>query len=167
MMPKIEGIEEDELRYLHDTAKMTQQAIADYYEVSRTTIFDRMKEYKIQPRSLSEALIGNTNGYNCRTYSVNKDFFKTWTPESAWMFGWALGDGGYTDQYMLRFRLARIDKEVLYKFRTVLDSEHPVKDFDEWRKQYQKWCYGSRIDFHSKELVNDIKQLKYEAVPYG
>lgn len=160
-MKKIEGIEEDELRDLHDDAKMCPRELAEFYEVGITTIKRRMEEYDIGSRSMSEACRNQAQ----RKYTINKDFFKSWTPESAWLYGWALGDGSCTEGTSLRFKLSCIDKEVLYKFRDAINSEHPVKDSEEWKKEYQKWYCMSKIDFCSVELVEDLNKLNYWDVP--
>jgi len=147
---RIEGIDEDDLRRMYDVEGMTEREIASYYGVSHRTIQERMKEYNIKPRLSSEVK---------RQYSINHDFFKSWTPESAWLYGWAIGDGNFTRKDYLHFRLSAIDKEVLFKFRDVLDSEHPVYDFLSHGHEM------SRIQFNSITLVKDLKRLHYRDVP--
>ena len=165
MATRIEGIEEDELRYLHDEEIMAQQEIAEYYNVSRATVWRRMIEYGIERRTKSEAFIGNNNGASSRIYSINEDFFNAWTAESAWMYGWALGDGGYRDIHNLEFGLARVDREVLEKFKSLLGSEHPIKDYESWSDKYQKYYKMSKITFSSKKLVTGLKKLTLYDVP--
>ena len=160
------GITQKDMGHMYNVKEMSQRAIAYHYGVSLGTIQNRMKEFGMQPRSNSEALIGNINACNNRIYSINEDFFKTWTPGSAWMYGWAIGDGNFTNQYKLQFRLGRIDKEVLFKFRDIINSEHEVTDYEVWNKKYQKWLYGSSIIFLSTEIVKDLNQLTYKDVPY-
>ena len=154
-MEKIQ-ISEHELRHLYKDVKMTQQEIADYYGTSRGLIQDRMKEYDIDPRQLSEA---------GRKYSINEDFFKIWTSESAWLYGWALGDGSFNASNILRFGLSVKDKEVLYKFRAVLDSTHPVKDRIIRGYNGYRDSEASCIQFSSIKLVNDLRKLCYHDVP--
>lgn len=154
-MVRIEGIEKDALQHMYWENGMPQREIATHYGVGHVTILARMKEYDISVRqSRPQAL-----------YRINVDFFKAWTPESAWLFGWALGDGTYTNGYNLRFNLARVDKEALFKFRGVLDSEHPVKDYETWNKRTQKHCPMSVVQLNSKELVSDLRELSYTDIP--
>ena len=96
MLLRIKEIKEHELRYWYDIKERTQQEIGDYYGVNRATIQNRMKEYGIKPRTISESVKGNANARGTRKYCINEDFFKTWTQESAWLYGWGLGDGNYT-----------------------------------------------------------------------
>lgn len=161
-MSKIEGIEEWELRWLYDTKEMSIPELASYYGVSINTIWLRMKEYGISRRSFSES----AKLYkHWRKYSINEDFFKTWTPESAWVYGWILGDGNITNINQLRITLARSDEELLYKIRTLMNSNHPVVQYDRWDKRYLKYYYSSTIVFCSKILVDDLKQLSIYDVP--
>lgn len=154
----IEGICQEELRSLHDESGMFMWELADYYGVSCGTIQNRMKEYGIEARPLGS----NTNN---RKYTIDKEFFKTWTPESAWMYGWALGDGSYTNPYYLIFKILHTDSEVLEKFKKILNSNHPIKYNEYWDKRYQKYYYSSYINFYSKELVYYLKKLSIYDVP--
>lgn len=158
----IEGIYEQELRNLYEHERMSIRRISNYYGVGYSTIRRRMKEYAIESRTPSDALLDNSNR---RTYYINEDFFKTWTPESAWLFGWAIGDGGYTNPLRLVFDLAIVDREVLEKFKDVICSEHPINDYERWINDKQKYYYGSRIFFNSKKLVADLKELTLYDVP--
>ena len=48
MSRRIEGIEENDLRYMFIEKLMTQQEIADHYGVSFQTILNRLKEFRIK-----------------------------------------------------------------------------------------------------------------------
>lgn len=148
----MEGIGESELRYLHDIKGMSQRDIGVYYSVSHPTIKSRMVEYGI-------------TSHTKRKYNINEDFFKTWTPESAWLYGWAIGDGNFTLDRVFRFDLQRADREVLEKFRMAICSNHPITECEQWDKRYKKYYEKSRIAFSSKEIVDDLKQLSYFDVP--
>lgn len=160
--PRRERIDEWEFRYLHDVKDMSIREIAGYYGVSHSTAWRYMKEHSIKRHSLSAAKKGNSYG---RKYPLNVDFFKAWTQNSAWLYGWFLGDGNYTDHKSLRFGLARVDREVFDKMKKAMNSEHPIVDYKAWDKRYQKYYYGSRILFNSKELVADLKELTIYDVP--
>ena len=150
---------------LYDTKSMSIQMVADYYGVGHSTIHSRMKEYGIERRGLSEVHIGNKYATATRKYSINEDFFKTWTPESAWMFGWALGDGCFTDHRMLIIYLAQKDREVLDKMKEVLESEHPIHDYRRWDKRYRKYRYRTGVQFCSTEIVSDLRKQSFYDVP--
>ncbi len=146
---RIEGIEEPDLRRMYDVESMTQDEIADQYGVGHTTIANRMREYGIERRRKGED----------RMYSINQNFFKAWVPESVWLYGWAIGDGSFTGISELKFGISHIDREVLFKFKEVLDSEHPIYDYIE--RGYKLSC----VRFFSRTIVNDLKQVLYYDVP--
>lgn len=158
------GITKDDLEQMYNKEGRTQQYIADYYGVNRWTIISRLKEYNIELRSRSEAMKGH-KGASYRMYSINEDFFKTWTPESSWLYGWFLGDGYYARGRCIGFVLTRIDREVLEKFKDVLESEHPIKDYEYWNNKTHKYYPVSKITFCSKELVGDLEPLSFYEVP--
>jgi len=151
----IEGIEEVILRNLYEEETMPLSEIADYFDIGLTTVWRRMNKFNIKRRTMSEAK---------RIYAINKDFFKEWNQESAWLFGWAEGDGGTTPQRLF-FNLSRRDKKVLYKFKEILQSEHPIADYEQWDKRHQKYYKYSKVQFYSTELVADLKKLSYLEIP--
>lgn len=154
--PRIVEIEEVDLRRMYEVEEMTQEAIAEVFSTTGATVCHRMKEYGIEARTKSEL---------SRIYPLNEDFFKEWTNESAWLFGWAVGDGCYTDGYRLRFHIASRDREVLNKFKHVLKSEHPILDRCAWNEKHEHLKYSAELDLNSKALANDIKALSYFDVP--
>lgn len=167
IMPKLltEGIEESELRYMHNVMQMSQRAIANYYGVGQGTVQKRMQECCVKPRTKSDALVGNERGRKSRRYSINEDFFKEWSFWSAWVYGWFLGDGSIASKNTLKFAVAHKDREVLYKIRKALGSEHPIIDISNWDKRYQKYYYASKVCFCSKDIVTDLKKLSYTGMP--
>lgn len=156
MTRRIEGIEEEKLRYLYNDENMSLREIGKYYGVNVSVIQRRFREYKIKSKTLSEAI---------RKYSINEDFFKTWTSESAWMYGWVIGDGNYKNPWYLGFEVSEGDKEILENFRRVLDSQHKIIDLVRWNKKYQKYYCSSKIVFQSKELVKDLNLLSISDIP--
>jgi len=144
-------IEEDDLRRMYEEEGRTLAEIGNWYGVSNNTIGRRMRVFGIESRVP-------------RIYAVNEDFFKVWTKESAWVFGWVIGDGNMDDD-RLRFYLARKDKEVLYKFKKIVDSEHPVKDVDNYHKDTGKMSELSCLNIGSIEMVEDLRKLHYKDIP--
>lgn len=160
-------IEREDLYRMHEVEEMSQSDIADYYNVSSGTVNRYIHLYGIKARTISEAKILNAiHKPRCNAkYRVNQNFFKTWTPESAWLYGWALGDGGYTTPRSFRFGVSIIDKEVLYKFQTLLESDHPITDYSTLDKRTRKEHAASMINFCSAEITRDLKRLSYMDVP--
>ena len=155
MSQRVEGIEEEDLRRRYDVENMLQYEIADQYGVSSTTIQRRMYEYDIERR-------GNEDR---RKYAINENFFDVWTKESAWLTGWAIGDGNYISSFTLRFIIQRRDEEVLHKFKDVLLSEHCIEPIEIFNKRTKKTYKKSRISFNSKKLVECLRKLSYLDIP--
>jgi len=141
---KSKNIKESDLKRMYLDEGMTQVEIGDWYGVSDATIGRRMNEFGIEARF---------------RYDVNQDFFKTWTKESAWVYGWVIGDGWCSGSNRLGFNLGIKDKEVLYKFKEVMESEHHVKDYIGGFGQV------SQLQIGSMEMINDLRKLSYENIP--
>jgi len=153
----IRGIYKEDLHRMYVDERLSQQEIADYYDVNKKTVLNRMREYGIKARSLSEAI---------RQYAINEDFFKEWTKESAWVFGWFIGDGYYmTGDEGIAFRLTQKDKEVLYKFKDVMESEHLIYDRVTFNRRYSKAYKLSCLQISSVEMAKALRSLCYEDIP--
>ena len=163
----IQDIKKGELKEKYQEEGASICDIAGYYNVGHSTIRRRMIKYGIQRRSPSEAAYLRKSRW--RKYAINEYFFKTWTPKSAWMFGWVHGDGNIASLRQfprrLTFDLARTDREVLEKFKVVLDSEQPIDDYERWDKKYQKYYQKSRVFFNSSEIANDLKEMSFYDAP--
>jgi len=138
-------IKEEDLRRMYEDERMTQFEIGRWYGESGSTIHKRMKDFGIESRVP-------------RIYDVNEDFFKTWIKESAWVFGWFVGDG-YITGGQFGFTLARKDKGVLCKFKKVMESEHPVHDY------ISPLGKLSMLRIGSMEMVKNLRSLRYKDVP--
>lgn len=87
-------------------------------------------------------------------YQVNEDFFKEWTAESAWVYGWLLTDGhisaksGHT-----RLALKDTDSEVLYKIKTAMQFTGDVK--------FREYCgkKSAVLCICRKSITNDLFDL--------
>jgi len=90
--------------------------------------------------------------------NVNKDFFKTWSPEMAYVFGYFAADGGMTynarGAYYLEFNSA--DEALILLVRILLDSNHMISK--RVRKK-EKWKQIYRLQIGSKEMFEDLLRL--------
>ena len=62
-------------------------------------------------------------------YKINRDFFKAWTPEMAYVLGFIAADGSLEDASYLRGKYLRIcssDINILEKIKAVMNSEHKI-----------------------------------------
>lgn len=143
------NIQKSDLNKMYLDERAPIKKIASYYDVSTTTILNRMRLWDIKSRPSN--LPNQT-----RRRNINDIFFKNWNEESAWLYGWAIGDGNFTGKYSLRFGLQRQDKIILERFKNILNSEHPITDY------ISSNCYKSAmssVQFCSQTLVDDIKHL--------
>lgn len=151
-----ENIKEENLRNMYET-DMSQQKIANFYGVSQYTIWKKMKDFGIKARP---SIVVNQT----RKHHINTKFFKIWTKESAWIYGWFLGDANYSETCRIKVELSRKSEEVLYKFKEILESEHDVKRRTR-RNSYNHYIDSSYIQFFSKELADDLRRLSYAEIP--
>lgn len=63
-----------------------------------------------------------------RVYKVNEDFFKSWSRDSAWVYGWLLTDGSVQEKSgQIALNLKRHDVDVLEKIKSVMNFQGTVK----------------------------------------
>src|SRR3989344_7833868 len=84
-------------------------------------------------------------------YHINQDFFKTWTPQMAYVLGFTCADGcvhGRTLSWELSNKYLS-DKNILINFNKVMNSNYPVKD----RRS------SFRLRISNPEILKDIQEL--------
>jgi len=91
------------------------------------------------------------------TKKINKDFFKKWSPEMAYMLGFFCADGNiHVNKRGAHFFALQItDKEIVYLFREVLSSDHSIgirRGGKNHKMQY-------RLQIGSKEMCDDLRKL--------
>ncbi|MFH1588820.1 MAG: hypothetical protein ABIA76_05790 [Candidatus Diapherotrites archaeon] len=79
-----------------------------------------------------------------RYNSINENFFKKWTKESAYVLGWGFSDGNVSkDGKHFGFHLNKKDIKVLKKIKKLLKSEHKLTirgDYVQFRMYSKKMC---------------------------
>ncbi len=105
-------------------------------------------------------------GHNQKTF--NKDFFKTWSPEMAYVLGYIYSDGAIEDvrksSRTCYIAITSVDYDILYKIRKSLSSNHNlyvkkqrVNIFPGNRRYLCKQGYILRIG--SKSMFEDLVNL--------
>lgn len=100
-------------------------------------------------------------------YYFNKEFFKKWSSEMAYVLGFLVADGNITDaqgssrtQYT---KFSNTEKEIIEKIKKVLGSNHPIKIRKPKIHKHHNGFYKSSALFElrigSKELFDDIFKL--------
>lgn len=95
-------------------------------------------------------------GFTYRKYTVNEDFFKTWTPDMAYTLGFIAADGSVQESTKNKgpvLRIASKDKEHLETIRNLLGSTHLI------REESNKNGSWSVLAIYSKEIVDDLVSL--------
>jgi len=88
---------------------------------------------------------------------VNKDFFKKWSSEMAYVLGFFAADGNvHTNKRGAHFFSLQItDKEIVYLFRDLLSSNHTIGK----RIGTKNHKLQYRLQIGSKERCNDLRKL--------
>jgi intein-encoded DNA endonuclease-like protein len=91
---------------------------------------------------------------------VNKDFFKKWTPEMAYVLGFFAADGYVTiNKRGASFWSIQItDKDLIYKIRNCVGAEHKIGE--RVGKGNDKNLY--RLQIGSFEMCEDLNKLGYK-----
>jgi hypothetical protein len=89
-----------------------------------------------------------------RGYEINENFFKSWTRDSAWIYGWLLTDGYIGENGQVSLNLKSTDAEVLEKIKATLGftGEITFYEHSDGRK-------GSKLRICRKALTEDIFAL--------
>ena len=94
-------------------------------------IFKILDKRSVPKRSLSENKKLKDRRYcdsnfNCRKYSCNYNFFKTWSHDMAYILGFIATDGYITPGGCLGIGLKLEDEEILVKISQALESNRPL-----------------------------------------
>lgn len=91
--------------------------------------------------------------------AVNKDFFKKWTPEMAYVVGFFAADGYITvNRRGGQFWCIQItDKELLENIRRTIESHHKIGS----RKRFGNAKTSYSIQIGSIEMCNDLRALGF------
>ncbi len=93
--------------------------------------------------------------------NVNKDFFKTWTPDMAYVLGFFAADGSMLKNKrgacFIEFQITDIC--VLKKIKKALGSDHKISSRQS--KKNPKWKTLYRLQIGSKEIFNDLVGLGF------
>jgi len=100
-------------------------------------------------------------------YKFNKDFFKEWTPEMAYVLGFTYADGNITNAVSSRtqyFHVDSTDRDIIERIKSVLGAEHPISiEPSHFVKYNNGKVYRSadsfRLRIGSREIYNDLIKL--------
>ena len=90
-----------------------------------------------------------------RTYTLNENFFGSWSYEMAYTFGFLVADGNLFHEggnaWRISMGLKSLDKHILESINKMMESNRPI---------YDHFASGvSQMRFHSKIMADDLKSL--------
>lgn len=130
--------------------------IASECGCTRSAVYYWMKEYKLSPRTCSEAriLALKNNRVPGRNYQgLNELFFQKWSPGMAWILGLLYTDGTL---YRNNISLNLIDYEVLEKVKKLLGFTGDIKRIRQ-SGNIERYIYSLR--FSHKAVAADLRSL--------
>ena len=154
--------------------------IAKEYSCSRQYILKLLKKYNIQTRSKAEARKlaverkklkferardGQLETVYLKNWSINRGFFKTWTPEMAYVLGFIYADGNLyegrsqspdakTTTTTSRITITQKSPEILEKIKALMDCD---KRLYETKNSPRRAKYI--LDLSDKEIFTDLLNL--------
>jgi len=136
------NIDRKTLKRLYVKKDLSQKQIADIYGCDAMTIGNYLRRYGL--------LAKQRNGKFQYPFYVNKEFFKNWSHDMAWLLGYTTADGCVRPhKYELRWK--SIDYDLLEHVKFILETNYEIKDDKNTN------CYSLTI--YSKEIISDLLVL--------
>ena len=136
----------DDLRYLYEELKLSQNHIGSVFNCSEATIRNWMRSAALESRS----------NFETKTSHYNAMFFKEWSPAMAWVLGYIYTDGNINRG---RVEIASMDRELLEKVRALITQHLSIKSA---RQSYDRNRRINRLRIQHKEMVDDLHKLGLE-----
>ncbi|WP_368298555.1 LAGLIDADG family homing endonuclease [Cytobacillus firmus] len=119
---------------------MSYKEMAKLFSLTDRGIRNIAKKYNLKIRNGNEQ------------YCINKNFFKSWTNEMAWVLGMVITDGHLSANTSPSFSISQKDIKILLKIRCLFESNHPLRE-------PTKTTTSTILTIGSKEMVEDLKKL--------
>lgn len=105
--------------------------------------------YKFKPRDKNE--ISRIQSNNARKYHINQDYFKTWSRDMAYIFGFWCADGCIYNKKMFDITVHKKDRYIIKKIAEKLDYKGNLYDYVDRQ--------AVRINFSCVIIYNDLIAL--------
>ncbi len=147
----VSKLPKEQLEDLYCTQKMSMGDIAKLHNCSRVYVMKLLRKHDLPIRTRSAARgEAKRRGKNVGFNAINEDFFKSQSPEMAYVLGFIYADGNLGNQ-LDNFSISQREPEILYKIKDLMSSEHKVV-----RKTSQE-LYTLTIG--NKTMINDLISL--------
>lgn len=160
---EIEEMYKGDMVYLKD--------IAEKYNMSVHVVTGVLKQRGVKLKTRSEIKRMQDEEFVYRRYKLNEDYFKTWSSEMAYILGFIAADGciltneqkdsqgNVKKKNQLKISLKEEDASHLEKIKTALGFDGHVYIREASGNVKGRGVMYSEVSFHSKELIEDIKNL--------
>lgn len=134
------------------TAKQWVEYFDNKYNQQQIRQFCRRHSYSIKKKSKEErSKINTENAKHTRKWHINQDYFKTWSPNMAYVLGLWYADGCIYRGRMFDITLHKKDKYILKRVAEELEYEGPLQDYVDRQ--------AARLNFSCKEIYEDLVKL--------
>ena len=102
-------------------------------------------------KKIDKSELSRIQSENARKWNINKDYFKTWSHNMAYLFGFWCADGCIYSGKMFDITIHKKDKYLIKKFAEELDYEGPIYDYVD-----RQAC---RLNFSCVVIYRDLIEL--------
>lgn len=118
---------------------------------SRKQLADFCRTRHLKMKEMSKQEFSELQSKRARKYNINQDYFKTWSRNMAYLFGFWFADGCIYGGRMFDITVHKKDKYILKKFADELGFEGNLYDYVDRQ--------AARINFSCKVIYDDIVSL--------
>lgn len=134
------------------TAKQWVEYFDNKYNEQQLRQYCRRHSYPLARMSTQErSKINSQNAKATRQYHINQDYFKTWSPNMAYILGFWYADGCIYNNRIFDITIHKKDKYILKKIAEELEYEGPLYDYVDRQ--------AARLNFSCKDIYNDLVAL--------
>lgn len=146
-------LEKDKEILLSQSSGRTSGEWVDFFQnkYSRKQIADFCRSHRIRMRKTSKSEFSELQSKRARKYNIDQDYFKMWSRNMAYMFGFWFADGCIYGERMFDITVHKKDKYILKRFAEELGFEGKLYDYVDRQ--------AARINFSCKTIHDDIVAL--------
>lgn len=146
-------LEKDKEILLSQSSGRTSGEWVDFFQnkYSRKQIADFCRSHRIRMRKTTKSEFSELQSKRARKYNIDQDYFKTWSRNMAYMFGFWFADGCIYGERMFDITVHKKDKYILKRFAEELGFEGKLYDYVDRQ--------AARINFSCKTIYDDIVAL--------
>lgn len=120
-------------------------------QYSKNQIYSFCYHNKKEIKKISKEEKSQIQSQNTRKWHINQDYFKTWSPNMAYMLGFWYADGCIYGGKMFDITVNIKDKYIIKKFAEELNYDGPIQDYVDRQ--------AARINFSCKVIYDDLINL--------